>query len=167
MQNIGELIAAIDARKTGILTAKDILSIECPACTTDNGGPNKTAYDCADTHTQPAAALVWEFNNAIFFKRPETAAAVAQISDRLREFVLLLERLKLSTQYDCFDSYGSQDADPRRAVPAQLLFEIPDEETFEMIVALIVNSGIVSEHDLRMEHDSDYWKIETDKKRAA
>lgn len=92
-------------------------------------GAQKTCAELADEDTDPGHPLLVEFVWGNFLSRDSLNPEEFDVAvSRHAKFVTLLESLKISTRYDCCDSYGSCDEDPRIASLELLFFENDDKD---------------------------------------
>lgn len=128
------------------ITKEDLFEIETTMSHNDApaGIPIKEA---ANEYTEPGAILLWEFNEFNFHNRSfDNDEDLSQAAFLLSRFVHLLERLNISTKYDCDDSYGSQSENPRIAAIEQMIFEQDDDE-IEIAKKVAMKSGLITEKE--------------------
>jgi hypothetical protein len=142
------------------ITKEDLFSIKTKFAHGDNSPIGCTIAKAVDENTEPGAILLWEFNAVNFHEREfNSIEAYIEAAHNLKYFVKLLERLKISTRYDCFDSFGSQNEDPRIAVVENMIFEA-DEDAVNTAKEIVVRAGLMTETEFNAEYvpDSEEYK---------
>lgn len=120
-----DLIQLLDNNTDHLTTAAELFSIPVELHYTSDEDCGKSCAEIADEQTEPGALLLWEFNA---YNRKHFFSDTQTVGIRVKKFVELLQRLEISTRYDCFDSYGSQSDDPETAIISQLMFEAESED---------------------------------------
>lgn len=116
----------------------------------DENVPPKSCLELADDTTDAGAYLIWEFNqftlemNELDETNTITPELARTLGFRYRRFVELLERLEISTGYDCWDSYGTMSQNPREAIFWHLCFEADTDYILGVVEPIAQASNLLS-----------------------
>lgn len=143
------------------IMADNLFAIKVEKYHVGSGAP-KSCFDLTDDETTAGAYLLWEFNQFTLemgeLKESITPELARTLGFRYRRFVELLERLEISTKYDCWDCYGSMSESPRDAIFWHLCFEADSDFILDIVEPIAKASNLLSTDaydDLFSEHLGD------------